>query len=132
MQKPAPSGQGVLKLDKQYKPIGVHLILEYFGCSFDLLNNYNFILGIATTAVVKSKCQVLKVDGYKFEPQGVTVYVLLAESHLSIHTYPEFGYAAIDVFTCGDKAMPYAAHTYLEQQLKPANINIDEIKRGVA
>jgi S-adenosylmethionine decarboxylase len=69
---------------------------------------------------------------HKFEPIGVTALALLAESHLSIHTWPEDGYAAVDAFTCGDKAQPEAACRYLAQVLKAGRVTMSRTKRGLA
>jgi S-adenosylmethionine decarboxylase len=118
-------------MEELHKPVGKHLIVEFFGCGFVKLNDLVSLKALAKKAGVATKSGVLEVVGHKFDPQGVSVVLLLSDSHLSIHTYPEFGYAAIDIFTCGDVADPYLAYIVLRDGLQPTNSNIDELKRGV-
>lgn len=73
---------------------------------------------------------ILGISAHKFEPQGVTIIVLLAESHISIHSWPEYNYVAIDVFTCGKNMDPQAAIDYLEKTLKPQKIETKKVIRG--
>ncbi|MCM8765391.1 MAG: adenosylmethionine decarboxylase [Candidatus Omnitrophica bacterium] len=72
----------------------------------------------------------LKVTVHKFPHQGITGVVILAESHIAIHTWPEHGYLAIDIFTCGKKTRPYAALKYLQKVFLPKKVKIKMIKRG--
>ena len=92
--------------DVSHKPIGKHCILELYGCSAGKLNNEAFLRSTITNAVQRAGATLLHLISHRFEPQGITGLALLAESHLSIHTWPESGYAAVDVFTCGDHTMP--------------------------
>jgi S-adenosylmethionine decarboxylase len=84
------------------KKLGHHLICEVKDCSFDVLNNEVDLVNLLLKSCIDGGAGILGHVSHKFEPQGVTVVVGLSESHCSIHTYPEFGYAAVDVFTCGD------------------------------
>ena len=68
---------------------------------------------------------------HRYNPQGVSGVVVIAESHISIHTWPEYGYAAVDFFTCGDAVDPYEAHEYLKKSLKAQDSHITELKRGM-
>ena len=72
----------------------------------------------------------LQVSIYKFEPQGITGVILLAESHIAVHTWPEIGYIAVDVFTCGGKARPKEAIEFFREYLQPETCEIHEMKRG--
>lgn len=81
--------------------IGDHLICELTHCSFDILNDKDFLSKLLVDSATKGGAGVLGHLEHKFTLQGVTVIVLLAESHLTIHSYPELNYAAIDIFTCG-------------------------------
>jgi S-adenosylmethionine decarboxylase len=110
--------------------IGRHLTIDMYGCSFDNLNNLEFIKEAMFTAISESDMTLLNFTYHKFEPQGLTALALLAESHMSVHTYPEKGYAAIDVFTCGDTSRPDHAAKVLRRFLKPEKIKITNIKRG--
>ncbi len=90
-------------------PIGKHCILELYHCSPSKLNDEAFLRSSISYAVQRAGATLLQLISHRFEPQGVTGLALLAESHLSIHTWPESGYAAVDVFTCGDHTMPELA-----------------------
>ena len=112
------------------KVIGKHITVDMYGCSFESLNNLDFIKNAILTAVSEAHMTLLDFTSYKFEPQGLTALALLAESHMSIHTYPELGYAAVDVFTCGDHSRPDKAVTVLKHILKPQKTKTTNIKRG--
>lgn len=112
------------------KVIGKHLTVDMYGCSFDHLDSVEFIKEAMLAAVNESNMTLLDFSSYKFEPQGLTAIVLLSESHMSIHTYPELGYAAIDVFTCGDHSRPDRAVAVLKRFLRPQRMKITHIRRG--
>jgi len=82
--------------------MGKHYLLNLYGCSFVLLDNEECLIELLEHAATISGATVIQTISKKFEPQGVTVLTLLSESHISIHTWPEKGEAAVDVFTCGD------------------------------
>jgi S-adenosylmethionine decarboxylase len=82
-------------------------------------------------AATRAKATVLGNSFHQFSPQGVSGVVVIAESHLSIHTWPELGYAAVDVFTCGDHAMPHRAAEFLVEAFAPEHFDIRELPRGV-
>ncbi len=82
-------------------------------------------------AARKARATVLDASFHRFSPQGVSGVVVLAESHISVHTWPEAGYAAVDVFTCGDRTMPHRAAEYLIEALKPSRYDIREMSRGI-
>lgn len=73
----------------------------------------------------------LKVSIHKFNPQGITGVLLLAESHIAIHSWPQFDYLAIDIFTCGEKTFPEKALRYLKKVFKPKKVKVKEIQRGL-
>ena len=81
--------------------MGKHYFLNLYDCPFDILNNELFLTQIITEAANSSKANVVQVISKQFHPQGVTVLALLSESHISIHTWPEKGTAAVDIYTCG-------------------------------
>lgn len=82
--------------------MGKHYLLNLYDCSFVLLNDEQYLIKLLESAAVLSGATVVQTVSKKFEPQGVTVICLLAESHISIHTWPEDGKAAADCYTCGD------------------------------
>lgn len=112
------------------KVIGRHLTVDMYGCSFENLNNLEFIKNAMITAIQEANMTLLDITTYKFDPLRLTALALLAESHMSIHTYPELGYAAIDVFTCGDHCRPDKAIAVLKRFLKPEKTKTTNIKRG--
>ena len=89
--------------------LGKHCILELFDCDQTKLNDEAFIRTTITAATKIAGATLINLITHKFKPQGVTGLALLAESHISIHTWPEKGYGAVDIFTCGDHTMPERA-----------------------
>ncbi len=117
-----------VKKSKKQKYAGIHLIAEFWNGK--IIENPKEIKKILIAAVKEAKSTPLEVAIHKFSPQGLTGVVLLAESHVAIHSWSEFNYVAIDIFTCGDWAKPYKALQYLKKIFKPKKVEIKEIKRG--
>jgi len=113
---------------KKQKYAGIHLIAEFWGGK--IIENSKKIEKILIEATKKAGNTPLKVVIHKFNPQGITGVVLLAESHIALHGWPEFNYLAIDIFTCGEKAMPYKALDYFKKIFQPKRVEIRKIKRG--
>ena len=97
--------------------VGKHCILELYDCDQSKLDDEAFLRTTITMAAKRAGATLLNLITHRFEPQGVTGLALLAESHISIHTWPENGYAAVDVFTCGDHTMPESACEHLSREL---------------
>ena len=95
-----------------------HLLLELYRCDYEKLNDESFLRCTLNRAAKLAKATVLNLISNKFEPQGVTAIALLAESHISIHTWPESNYSAVDIFTCGQNMMPELASQYLIEALQ--------------
>ena len=108
---------------------GKHLLLELYGCNSDKLNDEIFLRCKIDNASKLARASVLNLVSNKFEPFGVTAIALLAESHLSIHTWPESQYAAIDIFTCGKNMLPNLASQFLINQLEATNHILKIINR---
>ena len=98
--------------------VGRHCIYELQGGDPNLLDDEAFIKEAMTQAADASGATLLGMVSHKFEPQGVTAVALLSESHISIHSWPEHGYAAVDAFTCGEHTNPEAACRSLREALK--------------
>ena len=98
-----------------------HILFKLEGCPFSTLNDEDHIKFCLFHASETSHSKVLKVETQKFVPQGVTGFALLAESHLSIHTWPEKGVAYCDIFTCGEQCEPESAVEYLSKWLSSTN-----------
>ncbi|PLS16955.1 S-adenosylmethionine decarboxylase proenzyme [Bacillus sp. M6-12] len=110
--------------------MGRHVISELWGCDFDKLNDINLIEQIFVDAALKSGAEVREVAFHKFAPQGVSGVVIISESHLTIHSFPEHGYASIDVYTCGD-LNPNIAADYIAEALNAQTRENIELPRGM-
>ena len=109
---------------------GITCLLELYDCPPDTLNDQCQINDVLCEAVDHANSTFLQQVSRKFNPQGVTALGILAGSRISIHTWPEHGYAAIDVFTCGDRAMPERTCRYLGEALSAAHHTVRRIERG--
>ena len=107
-----------------------HLLLELYRCDSEKLNDESFLRCTLNRAAKLAKAKVLNLISNKFEPQGVTAIALLAESHISIHTWPESNYSAVDIFTCGQNMMPEVASKYLIEALKAEEHFLRVIERN--
>jgi S-adenosylmethionine decarboxylase len=110
--------------------LGRHVIIELWGCS-DVINDAGQVEIAMRKAVDAANATLLNLFVHEFSPQGVTGVAVLAESHLSIHTWPEFGYVAADVFTCGSTTRPEAAAELLKTAFEADSADICELPRGV-
>jgi S-adenosylmethionine decarboxylase proenzyme len=113
------------------KILGRHLIAELSDCRNDILNDLPRLEKILKEAARRSGAVVVNTVFHRYNPQGISGIVVIAESHLSLHTWPEYGYAAVDCFTCGDTVDPYKAVEHLKEQLFCQSIKIREINRGI-
>jgi S-adenosylmethionine decarboxylase len=103
---------------------------ELYECPRNLLDDEGFIKGTLREAVDEGFATLLHEVSHHFRPQGVTALALIAESHLAIHTWPEHGYAAVDVFTCGDRANAERACRYLARALNAGRCSMKKLVRG--
>ena len=106
-----------------------HILFTLKGCPFPLLDDEAHIRNVLVNAATMSRSTLLDVSSHKFDPYGVTAVALLAESHISIHTWPEKNMAVCDVFTCGDTATPEVGVEYMKEQLKATDIVSHEFVR---
>jgi adenosylmethionine decarboxylase proenzyme (EC 4.1.1.50) len=102
-----------------------------YECDPAALDSLDTVKGALLDAAVASNSTVIGFDFYRFKPHGISGYVLIAESHISIHTWPELGYAAVDVFTCGEHTDPWKGLEMLKDRLKAKKMTILEIARGI-
>ena len=107
-----------------------HLLLELYRCDSEKLNDESFLRCTLNRAAKLANATVLNLMSNKFEPQGVTAIALLAESHISIHTWPESNYSAVDIFTCGQNMLPELASQYLIGALKAEEHFLRVIERN--
>ncbi|WP_054696672.1 adenosylmethionine decarboxylase [Syntrophomonas palmitatica] len=111
--------------------LGRHVLAELYGCKFEVLNDINRVEDIMVNAALEAGAEIREFVFHKFSPQGVSGVVVISESHLAIHTWPELGYAAVDVFTCGEKVDPWDACKYLESMFGANQMKASEVKRGI-
>jgi len=128
LKKPKRSRKWVQPIEKPKKYTGILLAADFWYGK--IIEEPKEIKRILITAAKTAKNIPLQVTIYKFTPHGITGVVLLAESHISITSWPEINYVAIDIFTCGEKSMPYKALEYLKKEFQPKKVEIKEIKRG--
>jgi len=107
-----------------------HCILELWECNRELLNDIKFVERMMTDAALQAGAEVREVTFHQFAPQGVSGVVIVSESHLAIHTFPEHGYASIDVFTCGKRIDPKKAASIIAQKLEANRIYEMNVERG--
>ena len=105
-------------------------MLELKGCDQHLLNNLNFVRETLVQIAHEVGVTIIGEAFHKFDPQGVTGILAIAESHISIHTWPEYGYAAVDVFACGDPDQAYKASELLIQRFGAQDHSQTELRRG--
>ena len=96
---------------------GRHLILDLYDCDPGVLDDYDELTRLLEAALNMAGATILRIFGEKFEPQGVTILALLAESHASIHAWPELGYATVDLYTCGTTTATDKAAEFLIRKL---------------
>ena len=113
---------------RKRKYAGIHFIGDFWGAKIvdDEKKMGKMLVGAANA----SESTVLSVVTHRFSPQGMTGVVLLGESHIAIHTWPEINYIAVDIFTCGDKTKPELAMEYLKAELCPKRVEVNKLKRG--
>ncbi len=112
------------------KSLGRHLLIEFYDCNSDVLDDVAGIEEHMRTAARKANSTVVNSTFHRFSPYGVSGVVVIAESHLSIHTWPEYKYAAVDLFTCGESVNPWKAFEYLKEFFRPSRESVIELKRG--
>ena len=111
--------------------LGKHLLLELKDCNKETLNDLSFLKGSLLAAANEAGAVVLGESFHQFNPQGVSGVVMIAESHIFIHTWPEYGYAAADIFTCGNSVQPQKAAEVIVGKLGSKSHSMMEIQRGI-
>ncbi len=112
--------------------LGTHVLLELRDCDPELLDDLEYIRKELLAAAAEVGAHVVGESFHQFAPQGVTGILSIAESHISIHTWPELGYAAADIFTCGDQTMPDRAAQSVVAALRCQDPQITQIRRGLS
>ena len=110
--------------------LGRHIILEMWGCCKDAIDSVDVVKEILTKATESIRATLVDVVCHRFSPYGVTGVAILAESHISVHTWPEYGYAAADIFICGNTLKPQNAASYMIRAFQAKENSMLELKRG--
>jgi len=110
--------------------LGRHVIVEFYECESELLNDVVHIEESMIAAAETAGATVINSSFHHFSPYGVSGVVVIQESHLAIHTWPEYGFASVDLFTCGDSVNPWESNEYLQKALKSTHRSAVEMRRG--
>ncbi|MCE3234904.1 MAG: S-adenosylmethionine decarboxylase related [Vampirovibrio sp.] len=110
--------------------LGQHLLVEFYNCNPDVLDDVAGIEKHMNDAARACGATIVQSSFHRFEPWGVSGVVVISESHLAIHTWPEYGYASVDLYTCGDEIQPDAAYEHLKQVLQAELSETQLLKRG--
>ena len=113
------------------KTLGVHYLLELAGCPAELLDDVDFVRTTLLEAARQAQAHIVSEKFNLFNPHGISGFLVIAESHLSIHTWPERNYAAVDIFTCGHFELAEIAMEFVANAFKPTKSFIYKIKRGI-
>jgi S-adenosylmethionine decarboxylase proenzyme len=111
--------------------LGRHLLAEFYDCNSNILNNVQRIEDIMTDAAIACGATIIQKNFHLFNPYGVSGVIVISESHLAIHTWPEYGYAAVDLFTCGSSCDPKVAYEFLREKLGSGTSYCSELNRGL-
>jgi S-adenosylmethionine decarboxylase len=113
------------------KALGTHIVCELSGCDSAALTEVSAVEAMMVAAAREANATIVETAFHRFQPHGVSGVVVIQESHLSIHTWPETGYAAMDFYTCGDHTDPWAACEYAAKVLGAKSMLTTEVKRGI-
>jgi S-adenosylmethionine decarboxylase len=115
----------------EYSTFGRHIAVDAWGIEHNLINDTELLKNSMVHAADASGATILDIRCHRFDPQGVSILLLLSESHFTIHTYPEKGFVAIDCYTCGETVDPQMAVDQLLQRLKPEKVFFKKLVRGI-
>jgi len=111
--------------------LGRQILVEYYDCDDSKINDVSYIEQALLNATKASRATIISHNFHKFNPYGVSGVVVIAESHIAIHTWPEYNYAAVDIFTCGETIDPWIIQEYLKEHFDSKNVSSMEMKRGL-
>ncbi|GEK34432.1 adenosylmethionine decarboxylase [Kurthia sibirica] len=116
----------------ELKTLGIHVLIEFYGCPRTIIENNSLIEESMRGAADYSGATIVESVFHHFNPYGVSGAVIIEESHLTIHTWPEYGFASVDVYTCGESVNPWMAADYLSEKLQAKKTESFEVPRGMA
>lgn len=115
---------------KHSEYLGTQILAEYFGCDSEVLADRTRVESALIEAARSAGATVVSTSFHQFSPHGVSGVVIIEESHLCIHTWPEFGFVAVDLFTCGESVSPRKAYESLKDSFRADRGNFMELRRG--
>ena len=124
-----PIKQTTEKHSQQY--LGRHILAEFFECDPNVLNNPELVEKYMLQAALECGATVVNKCFHLFAPHGVSGVVIISESHLAIHTWPEYGYAAVDLFTCGEQCDPKISYEFLKRKFNSKDAKYSQLNRGL-
>jgi len=111
--------------------LGRHILAEFFECDPNVLNNPDKVEKYMIEAALECGATIVNKCFHLFAPHGVSGVVIISESHLAIHTWPEYGYAAVDLFTCGEQCDPKIAYEFLKEKFNSRDTKYSQLNRGL-
>jgi len=111
--------------------LGKQILVEYYDCDQSKINDVSYVENSLIQATKASNATIISHNFHKFSPYGISGVVVIAESHVAIHTWPEYNYAAVDIFTCGDTIDPWVIQEHLKEFFESKNVSSMEMKRGL-
>jgi S-adenosylmethionine decarboxylase len=112
------------------KVLGNHMLVEFYNCDQRILDDTDGIARHMNEAARICGATIVQSTFHRFQPHGVSGVVVISESHLAIHTWPEYGYASVDLYTCGDTVDPMKAYEYLKAVFNAKEAEVQTLKRG--
>ena len=116
---------------EQQAYLGRHILAEFFDCDPNVLNNPSLVEKYMLDAALECGATIVNKCFHLFAPHGVSGVVIISESHLAIHTWPEFGYAAVDLFTCGEQCDPKVSYEFLKRKFNSRGAKYTQLNRGL-
>ena len=116
---------------QQQAYLGRHILAEFFDCDPNVLNNPALVEKYMLDAALECGATIVNKCFHLFAPHGVSGVVIISESHLAIHTWPEFGYAAVDLFTCGEQCDPKVSYEFLKRKFNSRGAKYTQLNRGL-
>ena len=120
-----------IKNEQQQQYLGRHILAEFFECDPNVLNNPALVEKYMLEAALECGATIVNKCFHLFAPHGVSGVVIISESHLAIHTWPEFGYAAVDLFTCGEQCDPKVSYEFLKRKFNSTGAKYTQLNRGL-
>ena len=115
---------------KTHGPFASQMLIELHGCNAELLNNPVALKELLLEAVRRGHGTIVTDVFHTFSPHGVSGVIVIAESHVAIHTWPEHGYAAVDIFSCGTKLDHAAIRDWVAAGMGASSVESQELARG--